>query len=166
MYVGSGILNFNENSDPTTDLALDGRAGRMIASTLLLVWVIYCVVVASRGQSISPLYGIAAILIYVVLSGGLMAWIASRLYRQHGVRQFKFDVANMILLSVLISLPLAVSNAFWEIFKVQEIAGMKDDKTLFFLLVTAVAGFFLFPILMLTEGVLSWWSRRLRTTDD
>ena len=72
----------------------------------------------------------------------------------------------MILLSVLISLPLAVSNAFWEIFKVQEIAGMKDDKTLFFLLVTAVAGFFLFPILMLTEGVLSWWSRRLRSTDD
>ena len=59
----------------------------------------------------------------------------------HGVRKFKLDLANLILLLSLMSLPLAVSNAFWEIFEMDKMVEMKENKTLFLLFLTFIATF-------------------------
>ena len=149
------------NAEPVND----ERPGRVIASPLLILWVISIVVSICRDQSVPALYGILPIFCYVVVSGFLMTWIASRLYRLHGVREFKLDLANLILLSILIALPLSVSSVFWEIFEMEKMVEMKENKTLFLLLLTFIAAFFQLPIFFLTEAVISWWSRTFKSRD-
>lgn len=154
-----------KQQDLNPDNVADRRISRVIASSLILGFVVYGIVAASREQSIPPLYGITAFCGYAILSSFLMTWIVARLYRQHGIRQMKFDLANMILLSALIALPFAASNMFWDLLKIGLVKRMAEDKTLVLLLLTGGAGVLLLPILFITEALFAWYNTYVKHRD-
>ena len=117
---------------------------------------------ASREQSVSPLLGFSVFTGFLVLSAILIATIVSRLYLQHEIRRLKFDIANLMLLTVLIALPFMLSNAFWECFHLGHVDEIKNDKTTVLLVLTCAAVFLLFPIFFITEALLSWYALLFR----
>lgn len=136
------------------DLA-NKRFLRVVASLFLLGAVVYGIVSVARERSVSPQYCVAIFCCYALFSSFLITWIVARLYRQHEFREMKFDLASLILLSVLIALPFAAANIFWDMFRMGQINGISEDKPLFLLLMTSGAAFLLFPIFLLTEALLS-----------
>ena len=85
-------------NDANPESADQGRIGRVFVSSFILGLTLFGIMVASREQGVLFFYGVAAFLCYAFLSSFLIAWIAGRLFRQHEVREFKFDMANMILI--------------------------------------------------------------------
>ena len=63
---------------------------------------------ASNEQGVSPFSGVLAFVAYLLFSAVLIVVIVSRLYRQHGTKKLNIDLANLILLTVLLSLPFAL----------------------------------------------------------
>ena len=140
------------------DEAGDHRTSRVIASSLIVGFVVYGIVNAAGEQSVSALRGIVAFAGFVIFTGLLMSTILGRLYRHHEIREFRLDLANLILISVLIAMPFAAANTVWEIFHMQNIDGATEFKTVAILVLAGVAAFLLFPILFLTEAVVHWYS--------
>lgn len=134
------------------------RILRVIASIIIIGFVVYGIVVAAGKQSVSASLGIAAFTGFAIFTGVLMSTILGRLYRQHEVREFRLDLANLILVSVLIAMPFAAANTVWEIFHMQNIDGATENKTAVLLVLAGIAAFLLFPILVLTEALLHWHS--------
>ena len=158
----SAFRNMNPN-DANPESADQGRIGRVFVSSFILGLTLFGIMVASREQGVLFFYGVAAFLCYAFLSSFLIAWIAGRLFRQHEVREFKFDMANMILISVQLALPFAFANALWEIFQMELNEWASDARIRVLIVLAGIAAFLLLPIFYLTEAFLVWYSRFSKT---
>ena len=81
----------------------------------------------------------------------------------HKLKKLKFDLASLILLTVLLALPFGLSNTLWEHFMLDYSAEMKDNKTIVLLFLTAAAAFLFLPIFFVTEALLSWCTLAIQT---
>jgi len=133
------------------------RIPRVVGSSFFLCLSFNGIMLVSREQNISPLLGLVIFSAFLLVSAILMTTIISRLYLQHEIRRLKFDLGNMILLTTLIALPLALSNTLWEIFGLDFVEDIKNHKTAVLLFVTAAGAFLLFPVLFVTEALISWY---------
>ncbi len=145
-------------ADLTSEHASEGRISRVLGSTFCLGFVLAGIVGASRELQIPSLYGLVAFLGYAILSSFLIVLIVARLYRQHEVREIKFDMANLIFISVQLALPFALANAFWNIFQMELAEEIVEVKTRVILTMAGLAAFLLFPIFFLTEALLAWYN--------
>ena len=140
-----------------------GRVPRVLGSLFILGFVVFGIVVASQEQGVPAQYGITAFFCYAILSSLLISSVAARLYRQHKVREMKFDMASLILISVQIALPFAFANVFWCLLQMEFVEGVGQAKTTVLLVLAGLAVFLLFPIFFLTEACLSWYSLYVKT---
>jgi hypothetical protein len=96
--------------------------------------------------------------IYLISCAILMVAIISRLYRQHEIRRMRFDLANLILVTTLIALPFAISNIFWEMFGLDHVKELANDKTNVLIIGAGILAFLMFPVFFVVEAILSWAS--------
>ena len=132
------------------------RTGRFVASCGLLAIAFSGIWNASRELGVTPIAGIAALAAYLVAGGILIAVIVGRLFGQHELKRFRFDLTNAILVTTLIALPFAFANIQWNLF-VQDLPDeSKPDRSSALLIGSAVSAFLLLPTLFITEALLVW----------
>lgn len=139
------------------------RIPRFVGSCCFLGLTLIGIVFISNDQQVSPFFGSLALLAYSLLSSILIVGITSRLYRHHELKKLKFDLASLILLTVLLALPFGLSNTLWEHFMLDYSAEMKDNKTMVLLFLPAAAAFLFLPIFFVTEALLSWCTLAIQT---
>ena len=151
------------NTNLDIDRAAHGRVFRVIVSRLLLGSASLGVAIAARffaigtegtSREVSPVLVMVGFFGYLIVGAILMATIAARLYSQHKVRELKFDLANIILITTLIALPFGASNAFIETFQPPHDTGPNEYKAQGILMFTTAAAILLLPVFFLTEALL------------
>ena len=141
------------------------RLPRFLGSCFLVGLGFLGIASVSREQSVSAVIPLSSYLAFLVFSSILITTIVARIYRQHEIRRLNFDLANLILLTVLIALPFAVSNALCEQFQLNNIERIGNDKIVVLLMLTGWAAFLLFPVFFITEALLSWSARLFLSRD-
>ena len=134
------------------------RLPRVLASCMLIGFGFVGIILASKEQSISPLPGILIFSGYLYLAGVLITKIISRLHRQHEIRKFKFDLANLVMLSALIALPFGLASAFAELFKIGSAPEFGFEKQYVLLVLSGMAFCLMAPVFFIAEAVVSIYS--------
>ncbi|MDB4766703.1 hypothetical protein OAG71_03335 [bacterium] len=142
----------------------DGHRIPRVAGSCIFIGVASLGIVnTSREQGVSAVFPLTIFAAFLIISSLLIATIVYRLYIQHEVRRIKFDLVNLMLLTVLITLPFAISNALWQHFRVDQVEDLRIYKTTVLLAMTGVGGFLLFPVFLITEALLSWYNLLFRS---
>ena len=139
------------------------RITRVAGSCIFIYLASLGIVTTSREQGVSATFPLAISATFMIVSALLIMAIVFRLYIQHEVRRIKFDLVNLMLLTVLITLPFAISNAFWQHFQLNQIENLRNHKTSVLLAIAGAGAFLLFPVFLITEAFLSWYALLLRT---
>ena len=132
------------------------RLPRVAGSCFLVVMGALGIVSVSREQDVSVVLSLTIFAAFLIVSSILITTIVSRIYRQHGISRPNFDLANLILLTILIALPFALANALWDHFQFSGVEKIQNDKTIVLLVMAGVAAFLLLPVFYITEALLSW----------
>lgn len=141
------------------------RLPRVVGSCFLIGLGFAGIVTASRGRNVSASPALTIFAAFLIVSSLLITTVVYRLYLQHKVRRLNFDLANLMLLTVLIALPFAVSNALWGHFKLNEVAKIQENRTTLLLGLSCATAFLLLPVFFVTEALLSWYSLIFRAGD-
>ena len=134
-----------------------GRLSRFLGSVFLIWLGLNGILSACLNQGVSPVFPLTVFVIFLVASAIIIALIAGRLYAQHEIRRFKFDIANLILITTLASLPFAAANIFWNQIEQSSTEPIKDDALWITIIIAAVLFFFMFPALFIAEALITWW---------
>ena len=138
------------------------RLRRFLFSCLLLFLAFQGIANVSRALNISPVSWFLLLACYLLAGGFLMAVIVGRLYDQHELKRFRFDLTNAVLLTTLIALPMGFANIQWYHFFQNLPAAENPDQSTALVISTAIALFLLLPTLFITEALLTWylWFRK------
>ena len=99
---------------------------------------------------------------YYVGAGVLMAWITGRLYRQHEIRKWRFDVVTIMLVMALFALPFACGSGIAEVMlryeheRIDLVELNQANRTSPRTILTFVAFFMLLPVFLATEAIVVW----------
>jgi hypothetical protein len=132
------------------------RIPRLIGSLLFIGLGLTGIAMACDAHDVSPFFPLTVFVGFLIVSAVLIALIAGRLYAQHELRRFKFDIANLILITTLVSLPLAVAGIFWNLIEPNIGDQFKNDGMWSTMVITGVLFFLMFPVFFITEALLSW----------
>lgn len=134
----------------------EGRFRRFFSSCGLILLALFFVFQAAIERGISPTLALIAPTAYLLASSVLIAAIMGRLYAQHEIRKLKFDLLVIVLTTFLAALPFALSNILWNVYELQNVPALQENKTIFTCVISAIAIFLLFPLLFVTEALVAW----------
>ena len=138
------------------------RLGRFLFSCGIIFFVFHGIFGLSVELDVEPFFGFAVLGGYLLAVAILMATIVGRLYDQHELRRFRFDLKNTFLLTTLIALPLGFANFLWHLYSpnLPEVDGPNRQTALLIGFVVAV--FLMLPTLFISEAILVWalWLRK------
>lgn len=133
-----------------------GRLIRFVLSVGVLGLIVFALVAMQKSEGESPFIPVTVFLCYIGLTAAVITAMSGRLYAEHGLRRFRFDVANLLLLTVLTAMPFAAASGFWRLISATSNERLMDARLIIQGTIT-IAMFFLFvPILCVAEAVMTW----------
>ena len=138
------------------------RLGAFICSLALLGLICSGMFHQIVERRVSPILPLSIVAAYFLVSGIIVTVICARLFSQHEFRRLRFDLANLMLLTTLLLLPLAAANALWGVFAVNGDEGAIRERPGIVLATTAGLVFSLYPFVIVMEAVLFWCSATYR----
>lgn len=139
-----------------------GRVLRCVLSLFVLGFSLMVMIGVYGSQGLPPVVPPIVYLVFLIASAIVMTLILGRLYVQHELRRFNFDVANLLLMTVLVSLPFATAGIIWNLVEPIADADFKSSRTLIMFTTTGMLAFSLLPALLITEAILHWYTGRFR----
>ena len=134
-----------------------GRLTRFLASLFFIGGGLAGILTACHSKGLSPLFPLSVFVVFIVASAIIIALIAGRLYAQHEIRRFKFDLANLVLITTLASLPFAAAGTFWNQIQKNSTIAIQDNAMSITIMIATALLFLMLPILLITEALLAWW---------
>lgn len=148
----------NQDTDP---LAIY-RTPRVISASFMLAGTALFIVSMCSIKKTDWVIPLAVYLGYLTVAGAMLTLIAGRLFRQHEFRKLKLDLATMLLLLTLLSLPLGVANFFVSMIA-HQMGEKQNEITLATIPIIGCLFFQLIPVLLIAEALFAWrgkWHRR------
>lgn len=91
-----------------------------------------------------------------MVSAVVITLIAGRLYTQHEIRRFRFDITSLGLVTTLMSLPFATGGIYWDLIAPTVGDEFKNDGMWVTLVITGALFFLMFPVFFIAEALLTW----------
>lgn len=139
------------------------RIVRFLTSCLCIAIGMIIVIASSNERKISSVPPGLVYVAYLISSGIIIIWISKRLFDQHQVLRFKFDLANMILATSLFALPFAASNFFLTYFEPTDEEALRAIGPGARIAFTLLLAFLMFPVFFFLEALLIWCPKPTRT---
>jgi len=140
------------------------RPMRFLGSVITIGFGLIGIVASCKTRDLSPVFPLIIFVAFLATSAFIISTIAARLYAQHELQRFRFDMTNLFLTTTLLSLPFGTASIFWRLIEQHIGDEFRVDETGITLAITGALFFLLFPVLFIAEASLSWY-RILRNRD-